>query len=121
MKKVIALCLSFLAPVLAFAQTTPVTNISSGFKFATALFNNITIFIFGLAVVWFLWGVFKYVVASAGDEEAHKAARNMVIQGIIGLAVMLSVYGLISFLTSSLNLNNNAVINVPQVQTPNNN
>ncbi|MDD5152980.1 MAG: hypothetical protein PHS95_03260 [Candidatus Pacebacteria bacterium] len=113
MKKVIALVLASLTPVLAFAQNTGIKDLSSGFAWAKALFNNISVFIVALSVVWFLWGVFQNVVRQAGDEEARKKAHLMIIQGILGIAVMVSVYGLVYFVTNSIGLNNSATLTPP--------
>lgn len=59
--------------------------------------------ILAAAVVFFLWGVFQFV-RSAGDEEARKTGKNHIIYGVIGIAVMVSLWGLVAFLTGSANL-----------------
>lgn len=59
--------------------------------------------ILAAAVVFFLWGVSQFVRA-AGDEEARKTGKNHIIYGIIGIAVMVSMWGLVNFLTKSANL-----------------
>jgi len=43
-----------------------------------------------LGVVYFVWGVVTYVIAS--DEEAKKTGRDRIIYGIIGLAVIIGVW-----------------------------
>lgn len=42
------------------------------------------VFIFGVAIVMFTWGLFRMIV-SAGDEEAQKQGKNRLIYGTIGL------------------------------------
>ena len=55
-----------------------------------------------LAIVYFIWGVITYVIAS--DEEAKKAGRNRIIFGIIGLACIVAVWGLVNILISTFGL-----------------
>jgi hypothetical protein len=108
MKKVIAFSIA-LMPFLASAQlATGVQNVSSAFTFANSLLTSITVLLFAAAFVFFLYGVFQFVRA-AGDEEARKTGRDHIIYGIIGLAVMASVYGLVNFLTGSANLTTTSV------------
>ena len=44
----------------------------------------------------------------AGDEEKKKEAKNTVIYGVIGLFVMVSIWGLVNILDSTLGLNGTA-------------
>ena len=50
--------------------------------------------LFSAAVVAFLYGVQKYILAGASEDKV-KEGREMMIYGIIGLAVMFSVWGLV--------------------------
>lgn len=101
MKKVIALGLA-LVPSFAFAAITDVNGILS---FAMTLLNSFTVLIMAAAVVWFLIGVFQFIKAG-GDAEGKSEGRNKIIYGIVGLAVMASVYGLVNILTNTLGTNN---------------
>jgi hypothetical protein len=108
MKKVIAFGIVFM-PFLAAAQlATGVQDVSSAFRFAGGFLTSAVVLLFAAAFFFFLWGVFKFVRA-AGDEEARKEGRDHIIYGIIGLAVMASVYGLVNFLTGSAKLTTTTV------------
>lgn len=52
-----------------------------------------------LAVVYFIWGVIQYTVS--GDEEKKKKARSMIIQGLIGLFVIVAFWGIIALVTNT--------------------
>src|SRR5258708_18671844 len=70
--------------------------------------------IFALAVVVFVWGVVQYVINS--DEEAKKEkGRQFMIWGIIGLTVMLGVWGLVAILGNTFGLETEFL---PQVHSP---
>lgn len=104
MKKVIALGLA-LVPSFAFAAITDVNGILT---FAMSLLNSATVLVMAAAVVWFLIGVFGFIRAG-GDAEGKSEARNKIIYGIVGLAVMASVYGLVNILVTTIGPDNRGI------------
>jgi len=94
MKKLIYLAGLFALPVVTSAAGTTLGSILSVFK---GLLDAIIPIIITLAVVYFFYGVAKYVMA-AGDEEAQKAGRSIMIYGVIGLFVIVAVWGLVAML-----------------------
>lgn len=54
-----------------------------------------------IAVVIVLVGGFKYMV-SGGNEEKTQEAKNLIVAGIIGLAIILSAWAITSFVISQL-------------------
>lgn len=52
-----------------------------------------------LAVIYFIWGVIQYTVSS--DEEAKKGARSKIIQGLIGLFIIVAFWGILSLITNT--------------------
>ncbi len=99
MKKSIAGIL-FLLPVLASAQTL-LGGVGGVLTTIGGLLTRIIPIIFALAMIYFFWGVAKYVLA-AGDPKAAGEGKSIMIYGVIALAVMASVYGLINILQSTL-------------------
>lgn len=80
-------------PFLVFAQKT-VGDLIGDFK--NIAYNAIN-FLLVLATLVFLWGIIKYVSAG-GDAAKIKEARSYILWGIIGLAVMGSVWAIVRFL-----------------------
>ena len=80
-----------------------------------SLLNKIIPVLIVLGVVYFVWGVISYVISS--DEEAKKAGKNRMIWGIIGLVVIVGMWGLVSIVTSTFGLSNNTNIVLPTVPT----
>ena len=70
-------------------------------------------FIIALAVVIFLWGVLKFIMA-AGDEKKRGEGRDSIIWGLIGITIMVSIWGLVKILTDTLNLDN-TIPTIPQL------
>ena len=61
--------------------------------------------LFIFAVASFIWGVVQFVINDS--EESKKAkGRNFMIWGIIALAVMVSVWGLVGILENTFGINN---------------
>ncbi len=54
-----------------------------------------------IAVVIILLGGFKWMTAGGNDEKVTEA-KNLIIAGIIGLAIILSAYAIASFVISSI-------------------
>lgn len=87
---------SFL-PMIAFAQSG--TQIYSIIGIVQNILNFIVPLIITLGIIYFIYGVVGY--ATAKDEEKRKESREIMIYGIIGLFVIVSIWGLIRFLGSA--------------------
>jgi len=70
-------------------------------------------FLIALGIVYFVWGVISYVVGN--DEEAKKKGRDRMIYGIIGLVVIVAVWGIVRWVTNTFNVNNNTNITLPTI------
>ncbi len=67
------------------------------------LVKSVVPLIIALAMAMFIWGVVQYVINS--DEEAKKEkGKQFMIWGIIGLAVMVGVWGLVHILGDTFNI-----------------
>lgn len=112
-----------LAPLVAFAQTggtptaCPAAGTVSTIQGLICKLNEILAailpFLIALGVVYFVWGVITYVISS--DEEAKKTGRNRMIYGIIGLVVIVGLWGLVRLVTNSFGLQNVTNITLPTV------
>ena len=76
------------------------------FNYATCfIYSSVIPLVVALAVAMFIWGVVQYVINS--DEEAKKEkGKQFMIWGIIGLAVMVGVWGLVKILGSTFGIKN---------------
>tara|TARA_R110000824_G_scaffold401771_1_gene615537 strand:- start:233126 stop:233482 length:357 start_codon:yes stop_codon:yes gene_type:complete len=96
---------SFLAfPLLVSAQ---VNSVQDAGAFIIGLINNVAVpVIFALAFIVFIWGVFQVFILGGTNEEAKEKGRALMLYGLIGFFVMVSVWGLVHILTGSVNLSN---------------
>lgn len=100
-------------PFLAFAQTTFSTILGT----IGNLINTLIPILIAAALAYFIYGVIKFVISKDADDKG--AARTIVIQGIIGLFVILSVFGLIGVIQSSFGIGTGGQLNdsmIPSVQ-----
>lgn len=96
--------LPFGLPVVALA----IESVTDVFNFADFLLNILSSFFIALAVIYFLYGVTKFILA-ADDEEKRKDGRSMMFYGIVAIAIMVSVWALVHILTGTLAGNNRAI------------
>ncbi|HRH31261.1 MAG TPA: hypothetical protein PK950_01210 [Candidatus Paceibacterota bacterium] len=59
--------------------------------------------LFALALLMFIWGVLKYVIAPDGSDDREEG-RWFMIWGIVGLFVMVSVWGLVGLVSNTLEI-----------------
>ena len=104
---------SALFPLVAFAATAPFTGAGSvsvrtvGDFFAQVRYfiNGVTPLIIGLAVFVIIWGIFQLIIGtSRGDEDTSKKARSLVLWGVLGVFVMISIWGLVNILKNTFSL-----------------
>ncbi len=80
------------------------TKLSGLLNFASCtLINYVVPLLFTVAVVAFIWGVIQMVINPA-NEEARKKGKSFMIWGLVGLFVMVSVWGIVSVFTHTFNI-----------------
>jgi len=141
MKKILkaSTVLALLSPVIALAQSvgggiipggiTPVgpavgledgvpaagtDNISKVLSLVSYWLVIVATIVIAIGLITFLWGVVQYITAGA-DEEKRAAARNMMLYGIIGLFVMVSVWGLVYFLADIVGVDPGSGVELPGI------
>ena len=115
MKKIIATTLAF-APAMAFAQA--ITDVNSLTYKLTNLGNTAIQILIAFAVIYIIFQVIRYIIA-AEDPEARGNIGKAILWGIVGLFVILSIWGLVRILTNTFRTDTTAPTSqYPQVQYP---
>jgi len=105
MKKFAYAATAFVLPLLAAAQTR-VDSVEDLGSLVINLINNVAVpVVFALAFIVFIWGVFQYFVQGGQDEEKRDAGKNLMLYGLIGFFIMVSVWGLVNILVGTVRLN----------------
>ena len=114
MKKFITV-LAILVPSVAMADT--IYNADTLTQTLTRLGNVVIGLLIAAAVIFIIWHAVLFIF-KASDPEGRSQHRTGVLWGIVGLAIILSIWGLVGILTSTFNVNNGYNNQVPLNQVP---
>ena len=68
-----------------------------------AIINPLITLLISVAVVYFLWGMAQFVMNSA-DSAGREEGKKKIIWGLVGLAIMVSVKGLLAIVLGTFDL-----------------
>jgi cytochrome c biogenesis protein CcdA len=115
MKKSLLSIFAAVTPVLALAQTAPVTRTVDGFlNYVLYLAGRALPLLILAALVLLLYGIVKNFFFESGDEK-RKEGKQFIIWGISALFVMVSVWGLVNVLRGTFQLDNDNVPVAPAI------
>jgi hypothetical protein len=116
MKQALTIAGFFALPLVAFAQTFGQARDLGGLiAYAGGVLNQVIPVLIALALVIFFWGLIQYI-------RTHKGGKDIMIAGLVGLFIMVSVWGIIRIAQNTLGVRNDgtdirgAIPNVPQYQ-----
>ncbi len=93
---------NILFPDTAYAATeVPASVLSFVGKISTEILNPIIEILFAFALAYFIYGVAAYIW-NPDNEEAREKGRRGMLWGIVGMFIMVSVFGIMKFLISSI-------------------
>ena len=107
MKKIFKLSIIFLlviVPLYAFAQA-PTPAATTGTEVLSRVSNFLGALLplmLSIGVIIFVWGVIQYMIAQS--DEAKTKGRDKILYGIIGFAVILSLWGLVTMLQTTFGI-----------------
>ena len=67
--------------------------------------NKLVPMAIALGLLLFLFGLARWIL-SAGNDDAQKEGKNLMVWGVIALAVMVSVWGLVKILQKTVGIEN---------------
>ncbi|MCX6752487.1 MAG: hypothetical protein NTZ87_03240 [Candidatus Nomurabacteria bacterium] len=93
--------MDLLSTKVAYATSTNlnqfITNVDS------MIINPLIIFLFALALVYFLYGLFEFIANGANDEKKTTGKSHM-LWGIVGLTIMMGVWAILGIILNTLNI-----------------
>lgn len=94
---------SIFFPEVAEAAPPPIPSSVLTFvgKISTEILNPIIAMMFALAMAYFVYGVVAYIW-SPDNEEAREKGKQSMFWGVIGMFIMVSVFGIMRFLIDSI-------------------
>lgn len=93
------IALTLTLPSVAFA----VSDVGGVLDVLITLVKRIIPLLISIAVLVFFWGIVKFV-AHGGDEKKIEEGRAFMIWGMIGLFVIVALWGIVGYIQSSLGL-----------------
>lgn len=88
-------------PHIAMAQVAIPANVKDFIgRISTNILNPLILLMFGLATLYFIYGVLQYIW-NPDNAEARETGRQSMIWGVVGMFIMVSVFGIMRFLISS--------------------
>ena len=72
-------------------------------KFVKLIIDPTILLVFSAGFMWFLWGLMMFIfkLDTGGD---HKEGKDHMLWGLVGMLVMVSVYGIIALLDNTFSL-----------------
>lgn len=67
------------------------------------IINPLIKLLFALAIGYFLWGVTNFLLNSDNEGEREKGKAHM-LWGIIGITIMMGVWGILNLIINTLNI-----------------
>ncbi len=68
------------------------------------LIRSIVPVIFAIAIVVFVWGVIQFFIIGADEEAKREKGKQFIVWGLVALAVMSSVLGLVRILGNTFGI-----------------
>jgi len=89
------------------------SNLGDLFMYITCLIQKTVIpLLFAVAMVIFIWGVVQFVI-NGDDTEKKEKGRTFMIWGIVGLTVMVGVWGLVAVVANTFGINGRVLPQLP--------
>lgn len=65
------------------------------------IINPLIVFLFALAVVYFVYGLVRYLL-TPDNEEIRTSSKSHMLWGIFGMFIMIAVFGIMNILLKTL-------------------
>jgi len=84
-------------------------------KINEIIINPIIFLLIGVALIYFIYGVFEFLWKSRSNPAAMKEGRTHMAWGLFGMFVMLSVFGFFRILLNTVPVSDRTKTNVNRV------
>ena len=72
-------------------------------KVVDNIINPFIVLLFAMALVYFFWGLVQFI-AGADDETKRGTGKKHMVWGVIGLVIMIGVFGIINILLNTFGI-----------------
>jgi len=103
------------APLAVFAAVTTLQTI---LRTVLDLVQQASPIVAALALLAFFWGLAMYLFNFTGKDEDKKKARDLMVYGVLGIFMVVSILGIVVMLQNTFNLDGKATVNPPVIDNP---
>ncbi len=83
-----------LLPIITFAQ---LGEVDTFFNNVMTFINNVLIpFVFALALLIFIWGMFRFFILGGDNEDERAKGKQLILWAVIGFVLMTSIWGIVN-------------------------
>ncbi len=105
----ISLFLNYFAIPTVFADESPVATFVG--KLDRYIFNPLIILMFAAALVYFLYGVFEFLMNSTSAEGREKGQSHM-LWGLLGMVIMFGAFAILNLIGNTIGADPNPNLQV---------
>ena len=99
LSQVLTLSAAVFTPLVSFAAPQDFAGVV---YFVLSFIRLLVPLIIGVTFLYVIWGIAKMWIIDAGNEESTKSGRMIFITGVIGLIVMVGMWGLVSLVKTAI-------------------
>ena len=74
----------------------------------SVILNPLIVLVFAVALLYFIYGIVKFLSLDVQDAK-RKEARDAIFWGMVGMFIMVSVYGIIGFVLDTFGVSQNDI------------
>lgn len=102
--RILARALAFSLVSVPWAAFAAVSSVGEFITFLIGPLTYLIYILFSVAILVFFWGIVVFI-AHAGDERKVEEGKGFIVWGIVGIFVLVSIWGILGYIQSSLGLN----------------
>lgn len=105
-----------LTPMVALAQEFGQINTFIG-RITVFINNTLVPLIFGIALLVFIWGMFRFFIWGGHTDEGKEQGKSLMIYAIVAFVLMVSIWGIVNLVAGGLGFTGQGVQNIPTAPT----
>ncbi len=85
--------------IIPVAEATNIVSLMNSVN--KVIINPLIMFLFALAVVYFMYGLVKFLI-TPDNEELRKTNKQHMLWGIFGMFIMIAVFGIMNIILNTV-------------------
>ena len=104
------------APMVALAAPGDLVTVGSFITNIVTFMNGVLVpFVFAIAFLVFIWGMFKTFILGGSDETKQSEGKQLMMYAIVGFVIMVSLWGIVNLVANGFGFQGQTVQNIPDL------